>query len=61
MNGKVENEMVKKNRDKMLQKGEIDYQMTMQTGKKWKQCSSDFEIKFSKVEETSRDQSQFYK
>lgn len=34
MNGKVENNMDKKRRDRMLPKGEIDYQMTMQPGKK---------------------------
>lgn len=54
-------ELTRQKRERMVLDRNTENELTMQAGKKWKQCHEDPELQISEVEEISRDWSQFYK
>lgn len=61
LHGKLELEDEGKKIDRLNQEEDTCTLIIIHPGKKWKQCSSDTEMKHSEVEETSCDWSQSYK
>lgn len=59
--GKKNCDLTRNKREKMVLDGDTETQVTVQAGKKWKQCCEEPELQISEMEGTCRDWSQFYK